>query len=724
MDMQNTINTRPMQPTGRALQPWLVVPALTLLIAACSSDTDYDFEAGKENAAAVAAEASAPQALFNPDPAAPVLPFPNNLFFVGSDDGTLNIPIGDPAAQTLANPQFALNQLDGFSTVAPIVTAVSESLDPDSLRLGETVRVFEVQTPMLPVEGTTAEQRAAARSAVMGSVGEITDPQALSVVEANNQLILLPVEPLKPSTSYLVVLTDGILDKQGMAMQKSLVYGLLQGDDVLENESLEGLRGIIASHSAVLNTQLDIAPENVVLSWVFSTQSTRDVLQAVKDVSTPSTLAMAPAGITTSDAIEALQGKADVYIGAIDLPYYQSTVGDDGNPASALNGFWKNAADNVPGSTDNNDIPDYAPVKTTDVRVPVFMTVPNASAMGGGEMPATGWPVTIFQHGITGNRTLALTIADAMADAGRVVLSIDMPMHGLTDTESPLHAANNALGSTERTLGIDVVTIDPETEAPMPGPDGEPDPSGTHFYNLANLANSRDNLRQAVADLFVLTASIGPEPVAGISLDASNLTYVGHSLGGIVGTTMLSYENRYQAATLAMPGAGISQLLANSENFGPIINAGLASNGVETGSAAYNQFLTAAQTMIDSGDPANHASILADNGTPRVHLIEVIGDQTIPNSVPTAPLSGTEPLIRLLGLEGADASVSDSGAAVRFTAGGHGSILVPSAEPDTAPTSESIATTVEMQRQMAVFAATQGASLPIDNSAGVIQAVE
>lgn len=704
-----------MQSIIKPVCSWLAAPAMVLLIAGCSSDTNYDFEASKAEFAAQVAATSDPQALFNPDPTAPVLPFPNNLFFANSEDGTLNIPISPLADQTLANPQVALNQQDGFSTTSPIVTSVSEALDQATLRLGETVRVFEVNTLALPVEGTTPAQRAGARSAITSSIVELTDATKLSVVESNNQLILIPREPLKPSTSYMVVLTDGIQDNQGNAMQRSLIYGLLQGDVPLENESLEALRGIVGSHSAVLTTQLGINTDNVVLTWVFTTQSTRDVLQAVKDNSTPSSLVLVATGVNTQQADERLQGKADVFIGSLDLPYYLTAVGDDNNPLPALNGFWKNAADNIPGATDSNDIPDYAPVETTRVNVPVLMSVPNTNSAGGGDMPGNGWPVTVFQHGITGDRSNMLAIADAMADAGRAVIAIDMPMHGLTDATSLIHADNNALGTTERTFGIDVVTEDAETGSSVPGADGVTDSSGRHFYNLANLANTRDNIRQAIADLFVLTENLATATNADIRLDASNLTFIGHSLGAIVGTTMLSYENRFQAATLGMPGGGIAQLLANSQRFGPVISSGLAANGVETGSAAFNQFITAAQTMIDSGDPINHASTLAADGTTRLHLIEVIGDTVIPNSVATAPLSGTEPLIALLGLPSVDQTVTDSNAAVRFTEGGHSSLLSPAA---------SLAATVEMQRQTASFAASRGTTLPVDNTENVIQAVE
>lgn len=684
------------------LQHLLVVAPLLATLAACSSDSNYDFVASEADRAAQVAAASPPEALFSPS--AGVVPFPNNLLFLGTVDGTLNIPIASTADQSLSNPQVALNQSDGFSTTSPLVTSVSESLDPATLLIGDTIRIFEVIT-----DGGIG---------VGAITNELSSPLIVAA-ESNGQLALIPTVPLKPKTDYMVVLTDGITDVDGMTLQPSFVYGLLKGDVVLNDPNSEGLRQATASQLAVANRDAAVDPATVALTWVFKTQSIREVLQAVKDQSAPGVLVLGNSGANTgAEGIDG-QGKADIYVGALAVPYYQTAVGDDLNPVPALNGFWKNASDTVVGAIGGSGAPEYAPVATTTETVPVLMSVPNATSASGGTAPANGWPVTILQHGITGNRTNMLGLADAMADAGRVVIAIDMPMHGLTDPSNPFHAANTPFGERERTFDIDA-SVNPlaagETaaeDAATSGPDGQIDTSGTHFYNLLNLANSRDNLRQAVADLFVLSASISSAQVAGVQLDASNLTFVGHSLGGIVGGTMLSYDSSFQAATLAMPGGGIAQLLANSASFGPVINGGLAAAGIATGSADYNSFLVAAQTMVDSGDPINHASTLAASGNTSIHMIEVIDDSVIPNFVATAPLAGTDPLARMMGLTQVSANAGGN-SLVKFIAGNHGSILSPAA---------SLEATIEMQTQTATFAATSGTVLPITDTT-VIQAVE
>ncbi len=70
-------------------------------------------------------------------------------------------------------------------------------------------------------------------------------------------------------------------------------------------------------------------------------------------------------------------------------------------------------------------------------------------------------------------------------------------------------------------------------------------------------------------------------------------------------------------------------------------------------------------------------------------------------------MSGTEPLIRVMGLDAITASVQDPDGvrgAVRFIAGEHGSLLNPG---------PSMATTAEMQSQMASMVASDGRAVQV-----------
>jgi dienelactone hydrolase len=338
--------------------------------------------------------------------------------------------------------------------------------------------------------------------------------------------------------------------------------------------------------------------------------------------------------------------------------------------------------------------------------VPLLLTIPNAAS--GYAKPATGWPVVIFQHGITRNRSDMLAIADALAQAGQAVVAIDLPLHGITDLTNPLYAGNQ-----ERTFNLDFVHNDNPLNT---GPDGMIDSSGTHFINLNSMLTTRDNVRQAVADLFTLTATLPfmDYDGGGADFDGANIYFLGHSLGAIVGVPYLAVDDRANAATLGMPGGGLVGLLITSPTFGPTINAGLQAAGLTPGNADYQSFLVAFQTAVDSADPINYGTSAATHHP--IHMIEVVGgagnpsDQVIPNNaLPAWPLSGTDPLWRVMGLTPTRSSMTDAAGLhvlVRFSAGAHSSLLIP-------PSPSLLAVTMEMQGESAAFLASDGTVLHI-----------
>jgi len=388
-----------------------------------------------------------------------------------------------------------------------------------------------------------------------------------------------------------------------------------------------------------------------------------------------------------------LPGFSDIYAGGLAIPYYL-------HKDQPLSGYWQTANDGA--------VTRYHPLPTATatLQIPVLMTVPNAKS--GWSKPANGWPVVIFQHGITKDRTNLLALADALSFAGYAAVAIDLPLHGVTNPMNPFY-----MKGMERTFDLDVVN----NQTSAADPDGVIDASGAHFINLNSLLTSRDNVREAAQDLRQLTATL---PLVDLNsdgnpdLNAESIYFVGHSLGAITGATFLGIEDKIASATLGMGGGGIAKLLDGSAAFGPIIAAGLASAGVIKDTPAYENFMDAAQTVIDAGDPINYATAAARLHP--IHLIEVVGgansaslpDQVVPNSVENAPLAGTEPLARVMSLPSASRSAwNDQGvrAIVRFNQGDHGTLLQPNAA--------TLGVTAEMQGQMIRFLQTEGVELEI-----------
>jgi pimeloyl-ACP methyl ester carboxylesterase len=654
------------------------------------------------------------------DPSAGVLPFPNNLFFKGTTDLTINLPVEDP--NNLSDPKVALNALDGFSTTAPWSETFSKPVKPSTVVPGQSVRLFKVT---LTGPG----------GAVVGVDEELTPGvhYVATPTGDGSTVAIVPLAPMEQIKSYMAVMTNDITDTDGNAATPDQTYFLAKRtaplvdanghstDPLISDataQALEPLRQLVNSQEAAAEAA-GIPRDKIVVSWTATTQSITPVLSAVRSTVQPSQATLAPTGMTTAAVIPGSTGPADIYVGVIGLPYYLTPASGPHDPAPLQNP-WKAIPGNYvppfdqfgldPTST-NLTYANPFPAMTTVLNVPVLMTVPNANS--GLTKPAEGWPVVIFQHGITRNRLDMLAIADTMAGIGYAVIAMDTALHGVTDPTNPFYVENTPFGAiaNERTFDLDLV----DNTTGAPGPDGVTDSSGSHFINLSNLLVSRDNVRQTVADLFTLTATIPTIDIDGDStpdLNGANLRYVGHSLGAIIGTDFLAMEPNVTTGTLNVPGGGIAKLLDASPTFGPRIRAGLAAAGLEAGTPEYESFMVVTQTVVDSADPINFGAFTA--ATNNVLLQDVLGDNVIPNSVPTAPLSGTEPLIRVMGLPPiAETTVNPAGidGAVRFTEGDHGSILSPAA---------SVGATVEMQTEMASMTASGGTLVQVANPSVIV----
>lgn len=655
-----------------------------------------------------------------------ILPYPNDLYFVDSatgipsTDGTLSLPLNplQPAAA-------AINTLDGFSTTAFwSIRFAGGALDPATLTAAN-IRVIRLtlnsatKGPLLPpAPGAELPAPLVLGSDFSASVFSLPN-------STDTTLVIRPLHPLRASTGfqknygYLVLLTNGIRSMTGAAANPDNDYRLVRDQAISEllagataptcapitNPTLNGICRLTFGHLAIgaqVPFPAPLNPADVIVSFSFSTESTRDTLEAISATATAQPAGVAFTGFNTRDVNPGLRGRADIFVGTLQVPYYltRPTAPNCTGPLAlttceVLTRFW--LGDPSPIDPNSRFLTRFNPdpVATEMATIPLLLTRPNATALAGAARPVDGWPVAIFQHGITGDRSQMLAIADAFADRGFVVVAIDQPLHGVAD-DSALYQ-----GAIERHFNLDLINNSNGT----PGADGDIDPSGTHFINLTNLLTSRDNLRQASADLITLTRTLPTLELTGDStpdINPDRIHFVGHSLGGIVGGTYLGVASNVRSATLAMPGGMIAQLLQDSETFGPRIDAALGLRGLIPGTTLYNQFFRDAQTVVDAGDPLNYAVEAA--ALCPIHLIQVIGggavlpDQVIPNSA-------TQRLIDAMGLT----QVSTPGpnfvshGYVNFVAGDHGSILSPAASLDA---------TVEMQTETVVFAAS------IDSPAG------
>ena len=693
---------------------------------ACDSGRSTTVQDNIDTTTPVATE----KALFNPGDS--VVPFPSDLMF--GSDGTLNLPVANDT--DYSDPKVAMNTAWGFATDTSMSTTFSSSIDAAGID-GDSVRVYQVTLSSTPGGAVVAVNN----RLTYGYGGDYV----VSVSGFDDKtLVITPLKPLRYGSSYLVVLTDGLHNTGGTAYVADFVYSLLKQNKHLVDVNGNSLVGVIPdpkdaaaleqlriatnyNEATVTGSDNTLSRESIILSWTFTTQPAGQVLEQTRNLVINATPVSKVNSTSTTDSPGAL---ATILVGTLQVPYYLQAP-SQANPLAPLNSYWKNADGTflIPASP--------APQKTSDQTIPLLVSIPKSDPNNPlTQKPAGGWPVVVFQHGITGNRSNLLGVADALAKAGLAAVAIDLPLHGITDSTNALRMATEAFDGTVQERNFDLDFVNNTTLAP--GPDGTADDSGFHFINLSNLAVTRDNVRQGVADLFTLTKALQTMDYDGdpnnTDFDASRIYFMGHSLGAIVGTVFLAMESNVQDAVLAMPGESLAKLLDGSAAFGPTIAAGLQANGVVKGTADYEAFMMAAQTVIDSADPVNYVD-RAGNGR-GVLLFQVIGDMVIPNTVPDAnsptgtvpaPLAGTTPMAMSLGLTAYSATATGSNlqAWVRFStpdsigSAHHGSVLTPT---NTAGAADSVSQAVftEMQSELATFLATDGNTLSINNTTYVV----
>ncbi len=677
-----------------------------------------------------------------------VLPYPTDLYFAGSTDGTLNIQ----PANALEPNQAAVNALDGYSTNAVIRTTFGGPINPASL-----TPLSVIVVPVITSNTTKATIGVAGTGAPLTQGVDYTVGVASDAGVGPEILEIRPLHPLTASTciqagqflgancktgnGYLVILNNNITDTSGNAAVPDTDYAAIKAAlaggptcPSITDPTLNGVCQLTGAHLAIAQALAagipalanSLNPANIVLTFSFTTGSTMDSLELISATTASQAMKLNATGLPTSAANPALPGHSNIFVGVLNIPYYLSK-------AAPLTGSWQ--APPFPLDMTSTFVTRYnpLPVATQMLQIPVLATAPNANstAVKAGAVPP--WPVLIFQHGITRNREDMLAVADSFADAGFAVVAIDLPLHGVT---TPYNAANPATffyassanplyaglglpasGSIERTFDLDLITP------------GTIDPSGSHFINLTSLLTSRDNLREGAADLITFERSVSNAVVANAGnakmFAAGQTHYLGHSLGAIVGAVFLGVvpATDVSTGTLANPGGELTQLLITSPSFAPVINAGLAAQGLTPGTTLYAQFFRDSQNAIDAGDPINY--IAQTTELHPIHLLQVVGstpppagcnaqsfingcpDQVVPNSATQAMLTastyGAAPLAQVHATASPLPTVISSASGVRayvnFIQGDHGSVI-----DDVVP-----AVTGEMQAEAISFT---GAPIP------------
>ncbi|MEQ9547846.1 MAG: hypothetical protein RIK85_17745 [Marinobacter sp.] len=382
-----------------------------------------------------------------------------------------------------------------------------------------------------------------------------------------------------------------------------------------------------------------------------------------------------------------------IYEGEISLPYYQQLPdGTDGSPLQT--GSWLPA-----DFSTNPDLPQAKSdrvsyrfpfiQKQADTKIPIIVGAPDTNDLFG-PPPAEGYPVIIYQHAATQDRSAILPMATAagllcLADGDTptnsencfVTVGIDMPLNGVfgeaatsaRDEDDPAttpgmveisQQPGASDDATERHFGF---TANDAMEAVTRDQVENPE-SGSLFLNFTNYANTRDNMRQGALDLLNVNALLPAIEAAindcaecadEIAMNTDRVYFISHSLSGMGGVPYPVINNLAAqdnpdlnpilASVMFNTGGQFSRLAENSrETIAPVLLPGLeaASDGLlAQGRTELNIYFNVFQALLDSTDPVAFASLFEESGNEATLLTSIVGiegdadrpsDATIPNA--------------------------------------------------------------------------------------------
>ncbi|MBW1880191.1 MAG: hypothetical protein JRJ84_17665 [Deltaproteobacteria bacterium] len=232
-------------------------------------------------------------------------------------------------------------------------------------------------------------------------------------------------------------------------------------------------------------------------------------------------------------------------------------------------------------------------------------TLPVSTWLPSGDPP---FPVVVFGHGIDSGRSEWGGAASKLGDLGFAVVAADALEHRDHPT-----AADDDTNDALAFLGIDLATFTTDS------------------------IGLRGNCDQTVLDRLQLIELIKQDPdvdADGVDdLDPTRLVYVGVSLGGMLGPSLLALSEDLQVAALPVSGGHLMTFATQQESVAALRSLLELMSG---GEAELERLLAVAQAAIDPSDPAVWAShvlrdrLVAEDYPPHVLLPVSLVDEAVP----------------------------------------------------------------------------------------------
>lgn len=524
-------------------------------------------------------------------------PWPSNRY--AKADATtktglrLDLRADTSADQVVREPAFAgtvsaLNRLDGFSTIGPLVVGFSKEIDPAGAE--KAMRIVDVDDAS-PTKGKAID--------VLSLYYSTTDSDA--VVE-DYTLLVHPLEPLRQRTRYAFVMGEGIRTAKG----GSLVVASSATERLLSDEPGEYAESVRRALPIALRAT-GWTKESVRIATVFTTASVRDVVEAIGSDRRAAPPPRQAAPFTLEKKGDGADKRAR-FVGRYEAPEYRRA-----KPTAGTGTFDVGA--------------DGRPVIQKTTALEAYLSFSDATRSG----PR---PIVVFGHGLGGDKDGVWGTAERLAQLGVAVVGIDAPEHG-SRSDPPTKDGKSDLF--QSVTGF--FAANPETKQ------FDMERVRDNFRQMGSDQLELVRFLQTLGTLDLLPLG-APDGIP--DLDTSRILYLGHSFGSVLGPLVGALSPEIVAACWNVGGSGLATLIRDSGLFSLLVDAFRPPG---TPKADVAKFFAIAQAILDPGDPGNFARFTTLEPLPGVLawrpkdvlLQEVQGDTIVPNT-------STEILARALGL--------------------------------------------------------------------------
>jgi pimeloyl-ACP methyl ester carboxylesterase len=534
-----------------------------------------------------------------PDPCNPIdghgcmLPWPSSTYLKVDPTSETGYRVDIPLAAMPTNEDEVtvdpapLNRYDGFSMTAPLLARFETGVSPTNLPShANPDESLAADSPIVLVDLDTGE-----RAPFFAEV----DVNTLDVNVRN--LIIRPLARLKEKAHYGVIITNKVKAADGGALVSPKGFLALRDGTSFGHPRFSALKEGWTKIEAALG-DLGIAKADVALAWEFRTASDdfmRSDLTTMREKALPVIGTNgAGLGFTVTSTKPNIATTHKRYLGTYKAPDFLT---DGEKDASIL----RRGADGLPTNTGLRDAR-FAAI------------IPKCVTDGTYPLPR---PTVVFGHGLFGSAEEYLDddfVGDLAQDHCLVIVAGDF------------------IGLTSRQLQLAPLAVNDMNR-------------GTQIS---------EKLAQSVVDFMSLGAvARGPMAAAadfqynGTSvIDPEKVFYIGGSLGGIMGNTLMAYDPSFKKGVLAVPGGVWSMLFERSAAWFALLGA---AQGSYTDPEVYQLVVSFLGLAMEPYDPITTAAhVIKDPlfGQPAKDILiwYTIGDCLVTNI-------STEMVLRTMGMK-------------------------------------------------------------------------